>query len=110
MSLKPSIRNTKIVGVALSVKTWVRHAVGSDKISGVEGFENYRSIGGWYFPMHCKHISNTCPEASHHLAIHEMSDIRESLISDIETRAVELDKMIMRLQRMEEQMKSVIEQ
>ena len=104
MSLKPTPKNQTVVGIALSAETWARHAIGGDKRTGPEGFEKYRSQGGWYHPMHYRHISGSNPEWSPPEAADEMADIRECLVAEIDAHAKELDAMVMRLQRMEEQM------
>lgn len=108
MSLQPTQHNKKILGLALSAQDWARHAIGGDKITGTEGFENYRSQGGWYYPMHYSSISKSNPEWSPFEAADEMSDIRESLVREIDESAKALDDMVMRLQRMEEQMTTVL--
>jgi hypothetical protein len=58
--------------------------------------------------MHYKKISKQSPEWSPSEAADEMSEIRESLVLEIESHAKELDAMVMRLQRMEEQMGIVL--
>jgi len=107
MSLKPTPKNTAVVRLALSAETWARHAIGGDKIAGPEGFENYRNGGGWFYPLHYRNISKTEPQKSSTEALAEMSDIRASLVDEIIADAQELDRMVMRLQRMEEQMSEV---
>lgn len=109
MSLKLTPRNEAVLRLALSAESWARHAIGGDKKSGKEGFENYRSQSGWYYPRHYYKISLQNPQWSPPEAIEEMSDIRENLVIEIENRAKELDEMVMRLQRMEEQMGTVLE-
>lgn len=105
MSLKPTERNA-CVGIALSAETWARHAIGSDKQRGPEGFENFRS-GDWHHYVHYQHIRNIRPDLSLFCAMDEMTWYRQKLVDDIERTARELDEQIMRLQRMEEQMAEV---
>lgn len=109
MSLRPTPANRAIFGLALSAVGWARNAIGAGKKSGPEGFERYRSHGGWYYPEHYARISQTNPEFSPPEASDEMADIRMNLVREIEIHAKELDAMIMRLQRMEEQMAMVLE-
>lgn len=107
MSLKITDHNHAVVGIAYSCRAWANHAVAADKLSGPEGFENFRS-GDWLHYIHYKNISSN-PEVSPQSALEEMSNCREKLVSDILKTAVQIDQMVMRLQRMEEQMKEVIE-
>ena len=108
MSLKPTKQNTDNVGIMLSAQDWARYAIGADKISGLDGFERF-SIGGWYHSPHYKHISQIHPEFSRKDALDEMTQMRGYCVHEIMQLASELDDMIKRLQRMEEQMKEVIE-
>lgn len=107
MSLRPTQQNTDNVGIMLSAQDWARYAIGANKIAGFDGFERF-SIGGWYHPEHYKHISKIHPELSKKAALDEMTQMRGYCVHEIMQLASELDGMIMRLQRMEEQMKEVI--
>lgn len=105
MSLRPTERN-RVVGIALSAQEWARHAIGSDKRSGPEGFENFKS-SGWCHFTHYQHISKEHPERSKPEAADEMAEYRSKLVDEIWHTAKLLDAQIMRLQRMEEQMSEV---
>ncbi len=106
-SLKPS--TIAATGIFQSCEAWANYAIGADKVSGSEGFERFYS-GDWYHPTHYKLISRSNPEYSPNTALTEMSIIRESCVNDIIRAAKEVDEKLMRLQRMEEQMKLVAEQ
>lgn len=108
MSLKPTDRNKRIVGVALSARDWARHAVGGDKQSGSEGFEHYCSVGGWHYAPGYVHISAAQPQWSPPEAAEEMAEIMGLLRNEIERTAEVLDEKVIRLQRMEEQLAEVL--
>lgn len=107
-SLKPTRLNQINVGLSMSAESWARNAIGGNKIAGPEGFENFRSAGGWNYNVHYRHISKSKPEWSKLKAVEEMSEVRMSLVQDIVHYAKEIDSMVMRLQRMEEQMNHVL--
>lgn len=107
MSLKLTDRNAAVCGIALSAETWARHAIGGDKRSGKQGFEEYRNAGGWFYSLHYKHINKSKPEWSPKEALPEMTSIREDIVDTIMSLAEQIDVNVMRLQRMEEQMKEV---
>ena len=107
MSLRPTQQNTDNVGIMLSAQDWARYAISADKKSSLQGFERFW-VGEWYHPEHYKHISKIRPEFSKKDALDEMTQMRGSCVREIMQLACELDDMIMRLQRMEEQMREVI--
>ena len=108
-TLKPTIKNVRIFGICLTANDWARNATGADeKTTGKEGFENFRS-GNWNHTCHYKLISKENPHLSPPGAIEEMSEMRESLLSDIDSTSKLLDEQIKRLSKMEEQMKDVME-
>jgi hypothetical protein len=107
VSLRPTRKNVLVVGLALSAEVWAHHAIGGDKGAGPEGFERYTSQGGWNHAMHYRHIT-THPSLSPPEAVAEMSRMRECLVEEIINEAKIMDALVMRLQRMEEQMAEVI--
>ena len=107
-SLKNTPENHAVVGICYSAIDWAKHAIAAEKIAGPEGFENFCS-GPWKHWPHYKHISKLTPETSRGVnAIEEMQRHIEYLTADIERHALELDDMIRRLQRMNEQISEVI--
>lgn len=107
MSLKPTDRN-RVFGSLLSAQDWARQAVGSDKRSGEVGFEGFRS-GEWMHFLHYRKLRSDYPGQSPKEALPEMSEMRQRIVEDIMSSARDIDSMIMRLQRMEEQMQEVVE-
>ncbi len=106
MSLK--INNTTVFGICYSAEDWARNAIGAEKRVGPEGFENFSS-GGWHHYWHYKDIDRTYPWRSNKNTLEEMSQYRERLAEEIISLGKHLDERIMRLAKMEEQMKEVIE-
>lgn len=107
MSLSPTIKNLSWKSLHMSAVDWARFAIGSDKILGEEGFENFKS-GDWNHFWHYKYINNNKPEYSGKEALDEMSEYRIRLAEDIMRTAQELDDKIKRLAKMEKQIHEVL--
>ena len=109
MSLRPTQHNAHFVGNAFSAKDWANFAIGSkDKICGPEGFENYTEYCGWHHPIHYKHISKLNPAFSPLEAADEMAEVRLKLVDEIQYFAEISDEKIKRLEKMQQQMSTVL--
>jgi hypothetical protein len=109
MSLKPTSLNFQTMGGVLSCEEWARRAIGLEKRSGKEGFSNYSS-GEWRNYWNYRGINNEYPTLTKIEFVDEMSHFRQKLAQEILVKGREVDKMIMRLDRMEEEIKLVIAQ
>lgn len=107
MSLKPTSLNIQIMGSVLSCEEWARRSIGLEKQSGKEGFSNYSS-GEWRNYWHYQGINKEYPTLTKFEFIEEMSFYREKLVGEIVEMGKEIDGMVKRLQKMEEEMKFVI--
>lgn len=107
MSLKPTSLNFQTTGGVLSCEEWVRRAIGLEKRSGKEGFSNYSS-GEWRNYWNYRGINNEYPTLTKFEFVDEMSYYREKLVKEIIEKGRELDGMIIRLEKMEEEMRSVL--
>jgi hypothetical protein len=107
MSLKPTSLNFQTMGGVLSCEEWARRAIGLEKRSGKEGFSNYSS-GEWRNYWNYRWINKEYPTLTKVEFVDEMTDYREKLAKEIVDKGKEIDEMIMRLQKMEEEMRSVI--
>jgi hypothetical protein len=107
MSLKPTSLNFQTTGGVLSCEEWARRAIGLEKRSGKEGFSNYSS-GEWRNYWNYRGIDREYPTLTKIEFVDEMSHFRQKLAQEIVDKGKEIDEMIMRLQKMEEEMKLVL--
>lgn len=111
-SLKPTNKNLnylKSVGPYLSFESWARHAIYLDKNEAEEGFKNFSS-GSWMNFINYKHINRDYPTVSKSEAIEEMIYYKQKLKEEIVEKAGEVDEMLTRLAKMEQELNQVIEQ
>jgi hypothetical protein len=107
--LEPTKKNSYIFGgIIWSVKDFARNAIGSDVTLGEEGFKDF-SAGGWNHHWHYQRIHKEHPTLSPPEAIDEMADVRLRMVDHIMVLADQLDAALMRLAKMEDEMRHMIE-
>lgn len=93
----------------LSCRDWTRDAISLERNEAEEGFRNFSS-GTWMNFINYKHINRDYPTVSKSEAIEEMIYYKQKLKEEIIEKAREVDKMLMRLARMEQELNQIIEQ
>lgn len=92
-----------------SCSDWARFALSLDRNPEKDGFRNYYS-GDWMNFINYKYIDKEYPVLSKPEAIDEMIYYKQKLKEEIINNAKEIDNMLMRLAKMEEETNRVIKQ
>ena len=107
MSLKLTHKNNSTVGICYSAKSWAQYAIGGDKCIGQVGFKDH-SRGEWHAYWHYEKIDNDSPTRYSKGVLSEMSEVREAHVQYIVILGADLDREILRLAKMEEEMADII--
>lgn len=110
-TLKPIDKNFSHLRLVpyLNCRDWARDAIVLERNEAEEGFRNFSS-GSWMNFINYKHINKDYPTVSKSEAIEEMIYYKQKLKEEIIEKAVEVDEMLMRLAKMEQELNQVIEQ